>query len=154
MGPVSAFGFSVCGWGAIRGAGLEGRRATAAAAPRALRWGWGAGQQQGRQRQEQGTGQSIAAWQGWEGSVYPVAPLLGPGDGGDWPTEGRGQRRAPAIKKGCLAPCSGPAAPTPHPCAWACSLARFLLPWAWPAGPWMWGGGPHGAGTAGEVSQV
>ena len=47
MGPVSAFGFSVCGWGAIRGAGLEGRRATAAAAPRALRWGWGhAGQQQ------------------------------------------------------------------------------------------------------------
>ena len=30
----------------------------------------------------------------------------------------------------------------PCPCAWACSLARVLLPcpWAWLVAPWMWGG--------------
>jgi len=53
-------------------------------------------------------------------------------------------------KKECPAPCSGPAAPTPHPCpcVWACSLARVLLPWAWLAEPWVRGGGPHVAGLA------
>ncbi|MBU4448431.1 MAG: hypothetical protein KKD99_07580, partial [Proteobacteria bacterium] len=84
---------------------------------------------------------------GRQGSVYPVAPLLGPGRGaGDWPTEVRGQRPAP---------CSGPAAPTLHPwvCAWACSRARVLppWPWAWPAGPRVRGCGSSMARLAGEV---
>jgi len=77
------------------------------------------------------------AWQhGREGSVYPVAPLLGPGrrGGGGRPTEVRGQRRAAGIRKGeegqCPSLCSGPA-------------GAPLLPWAWPAGPRVRGGGPH-----------
>ena len=75
------------------------------------------------------------AWQhGREGSVYPVAPLLGPGrrGGGGRPTEVRGQRRAAGIRKGeegqCPSLCSGSTA------------APLLLGLA---------GGPHGAGTAG-----
>jgi hypothetical protein len=79
---------------------------------------------------------------GREGSVYPGAPLLGPGRPAD-----RGPRRRAATirfkeeESQCLSPCSGPAA---HPwvCAWACS-----------PGPGRRhhgrGGGPHGQGRLG-----
>jgi hypothetical protein len=79
MGPVSDFGFLVCGWSAIRGAGLEGRLATAAAAPRA--GGQGAVQVQGAQPgQQQGAGRwqskGRAAW-AWAGVHLPTYLPMG-----------------------------------------------------------------------------
>jgi len=107
MGPVSDIGFSVWGWGAIRGAGLGGGGGRPAPAPRALGWGWGAGARQGSMGISMSTpilptllawlgsragcprsrtiaihighGNGMAWQQGREGSVYPVAPLLGLG---------------------------------------------------------------------------
>ncbi|MBU4234432.1 MAG: hypothetical protein KKD99_00575 [Proteobacteria bacterium] len=76
---------------------------------------------------------SQAARQGMGGSVYPVAPLLGPGRGaaaaGRPRSEGSG---GGGHKKECPAPCSWPAATTPH--LWVCDSACARFPGSAPLG--------------------
>ena len=78
----------------------------------------GAGAWQGEQGRSGSKARGRQAAAGWRLGVHPWARA------GDRATEVRGQRRA---LSGAML---GPAAPTPLPvtCAWACTLARVLLP--------------------------
>ena len=159
MGPVSAFAFSVCGWvrfeGAVGWAGVAGAATGQGAGAGCMVHSQGssraatstgrAGMDKGSTGKSQGTpptyghnSRAGAAWQAWAWATLPGRQGSRGAGGGS--------------HKECPAPCSGPAAPTPHPwvCAWACSRAQVLLPcsWVWPAGPWVRGDG--GGGGAGE----